>query len=1407
MAREKWERDRPRWSPRVSLRRSLATLAEQAQRPAGVSLRRRAGRFSVSFRRGALGLAFLCALLFATSAQAATSHVLSATFGSATSSPANPYPLAGPTDVVVDNSSSPSAHDLYVTDPGIDEQQTITFTATGGIYKLTFRGQTTGQLVPGGSPAALAAALEALSTIGTGNVSVTEPNGPAEPVVTFRGTLGSTDVEQLTLNGSALTGGTATIATTVPGVGGAAVEKFTPAGQFLLIFGKEVNKAAVASPLSTEAERNVCDAGEECQSGAPGTSPGAFEAPTYLAVDGSAGPSAGDVYVADPTTRLVQKFDSSGHIVSSWGEAGQKNGTDTGSAANFKNIWGLAVGATGNLYVLNNPEGEAPPGNFNTNSSVYEFEQNGVHFSTVPIFEPGSFSQMPGLALDSAGNLYTDAEHQVLKYGPNGHSEFIGRLTPPPVATTGYTIDPSDGELYQDTGQEIDHYAADCNPTVGFCTPHDSFGSALLSAAQGVAVDSSSHAVFVADTGSNEVAAFADVRPEVTTGPLLSGTQTSATVSANVDPAGHGEIITCEFEYGRKTTYGSAVPCDQATPYSGEVTATILGLPPGFHGHYRVVVSNAAGGTAEGADEPFTVAEPPSINGLEAVNVTSTSAELVARINPDDLATSFRFEYGTTTAYGQMQPSPDAAIETELGRDHTVTVQLTGLSPNLVYHYRFFAENEAGPTASEDQTFSFYPSGCPNATLRQQTGSDGLPDCRAYELVTPASSGNALIFPADATPNTGLATTPSRLAYGTWGGIIPGTGDPINTAGDMYVATRTDGGWVSRYIGLPADQAAQMGSPPWTARIGGEITQPSQVNRGTLANQSLSKVVNWNDGQYETKGFLGEGEGVGSSNAPYVWDSTSGSLIERWPTGLGEVSGGEEFKGQTAASADLTHFVFSSNVTFPSGAAPGEIYDDNTTTGTLAVVSVNAHEESVKAVPAKVSADGSHILMSSAPSLAEPTTLYMRVDDQRTYDIAPRKSISYVGMTSDGSRVLFTSPNQLTSEDKDTSTDLYMWSEKGEEEGKPLTLISKGETDIAGQPGNTDECSPALITEGGAEVPWTSKCDVATISFAEESRLQGGLGGNGYTDSSIAAANGDVYFFSPEQLLADKGIPGEENLYLYRDGALQFVASLTPGFVCTNNGSEGVCARGPIVRMDVSPDGSHMAFIAASRVTSYDNAGHTEMYSYAPSTGTLTCDSCLPSGRPPTSEVYASQNGLFMADDGRAFFSTEDALVPRDTNHGEDVYEFVGGRPQLISGGTGAGTGGQESGFIGSQTRPGLVAVSADGRDAYFATVEILVRQDENGEAIKIYDARTDGGFPSAASPPPCAAADECHGPGSSPPTTPATGTGAELGNGGNLVSDPHRKHHKKKAKRHHRKPTAKRHHRAADRHGRGGNK
>jgi hypothetical protein len=171
-----------------------------------------------------------------------------------------------------------------------------------------------------------------------------------------------------------------------------------------------------------------------------------------------------------------------------------------------------------------------------------------------------------------------------------------------------------------------------------------------------------------------------------------------------------------------------------------------------------------------------------------------------------------------------------------------------------------------------------------------------------------------------------------------------------------------------------------------------------------------------------------------------------------------------------------------------------------------------------------------------------------------------------------------------------------------------------------------------------------------------------------------------------------------------------------------------------------------------------------------------------------------------MADDGRTFFATKDSLVPRDKN-GEitDVYEYVGGRPQLISGALAGRDFTGEAKTLGLFARPettGLEAVSRDGQDVYFSTFATLVDEDHNGQFVKFYDARTNGGFPQPPVNAPCAAADECHGADSSPPTPPTVTSGTDLGTSGNLQAQKKPKH--KKSKRKSKKKKKKRAHKKA---------
>ena len=173
-----------------------------------------------------------------------------------------------------------------------------------------------------------------------------------------------------------------------------------------------------------------------------------------------------------------------------------------------------------------------------------------------------------------------------------------------------------------------------------------------------------------------------------------------------------------------------------------------------------------------------------------------------------------------------------------------------------------------------------------------------------------------------------------------------------------------------------------------------------------------------------------------------------------------------------------------------------------------------------------------------------------------------------------------------------------------------------------------------------------------------------------------------------------------------------------------------------------------------------------------------------------------------MSDDGRTFFSSKDQLDPRDKDGAiTDVYEYVDGRPQLITTGQANRdfTGGSEVfSLISTSAYVGLEAVSHTGVDVYFSTFETLVNRDHNGEYVKFYDARTGGGFPEEPQLLPCEAADECHGADSSAPPPPAINSAGSLGASGNIQAQPQKKAKGKKPKRKQHPSKKRRHHRSS---------
>ncbi len=125
---------------------------------------------------------------------------------------------SGPsTDLTMDVDATTTLNDILTWlntnegTPAVNEEQTIAITGspTGGSFTLSFGGETTAPIAFNATAAQVDAALEALSTIGAGNVACSGPDLPGGSIVVeFTGALAGQDVALLTIDDSALTGGT-----------------------------------------------------------------------------------------------------------------------------------------------------------------------------------------------------------------------------------------------------------------------------------------------------------------------------------------------------------------------------------------------------------------------------------------------------------------------------------------------------------------------------------------------------------------------------------------------------------------------------------------------------------------------------------------------------------------------------------------------------------------------------------------------------------------------------------------------------------------------------------------------------------------------------------------------------------------------------------------------------------------------------------------------------------------------------------------------------------------------------------------------------------------------------------------------------------------------------------------------
>ncbi|HKG37811.1 MAG TPA: hypothetical protein VKB25_02380 [Conexibacter sp.] len=200
--------------------------------------------------------------------------------------------------------------------------------------------------------------------------------------------------------------------------------------------------------------------------------------------------------------------------------------------------------------------------------------------------------------------------------------------------------------------------------------------------------------------------------PTVSTVAATSIGQTAATLRADVNP--HGAATTYSFQYGTSTAYGAQTAGRSAGSgtRATRLTSRITGLTPGVRYHYRVIASNADG-TSTGSDRSFKAdlppAKPPVVLGTAPFAPSASGVTFTALLNPSAAATTYRFQYGTSNAYGleTFGKTIGASVTAQ-----SVSFQLNSLAPHTTYHFRVVASNRAGTTFGPDtlaQTGPFPP--------------------------------------------------------------------------------------------------------------------------------------------------------------------------------------------------------------------------------------------------------------------------------------------------------------------------------------------------------------------------------------------------------------------------------------------------------------------------------------------------------------------------------------------------------------------------------------------------------------------------------------------------------------------------------------------------------------------------
>jgi NHL repeat len=967
-----------------------------------------------------------------------------------------------------------------------------------------------------------------------------------------------------------------------------------------------------------------------------GTPSGPMILPVAATVD-----SAGNIYVTDLRGQVVDKFDSTGAFVP--GASGPSSpfltfsGDPMGVA--IDNSSSPSDPGAGDLYVS---EATGPSPSFGSPHLVYAFDSSGALLSILSGADTPSkgFSYPFGIAVDSSGRLYVSdrSEHHAVDAFDTVVVPDLSLGQPSNVQQTSATLNGTvNPDGIQVTSCKFEYGTTASYGNVAACaqTPAQiGEGSSPVPVSAdipGLAPDATYYFRLVAgnangvNPGSGEIPS-SDEKAFTTHGPpAVDGEstgiigKTTATLLAQVNP--HGVGTTYHFEYGTTASYGTTVPIPDAGAGSGtedvSLSAEATGLEAGVIYHFRVVATNSAGLPVDGPDETFRTVPALRIDSVFASEIGTGDATLTAAINPLGTDTTYHFEYGTDTSYGTSVPVPDESVGSGNG-DRVVTAHVTGLQAGITYHFRVVAQNSLGSLSSPDAPFETEAGICANAALR--TGfSVSLPDCRAYEMVSPPYKADYPVHPE----SLGVSPDGERAVFTSLGAFSGANSDVFEVA---YIGRRDPAhGWVT----------SPTSPPPVDGRI------PALDNDYSPdLTRALTVMVSAELGVTNMTALLS-----GDLLAPEV------SFAQVWPIPDGAATIPDHSITMSATSADLSHAIFTQSVGAHAGleevvgiGGPKPLVLPIGGTDASAALSPGAHpidsdgsliffdgssvrvnDSTTLVLPgefAGASADGSTVFVTGAGGV-----LYtVAIDREPGHEavgaataVTPGAGASVIRTSDDGSHVYFTSPgvfaglNAQNRGPEAGASNLYVYDtltretkfiaitevEKDQGEylaqttpnGRVLAFtthspLTSDDTDTAADVYRYDAQTGALarvsIGEGGADDNGNNSQFDATIAaplplYDGNAIAQWRLGTRAISD------DGSTIVFSTSEPLSSGAInQGRVDIYAWREGRVSMIST----------GHSQTSDRSPVV----SASGRDIFFVTNQNVLQQDSDGVFDVY-------------------------------------------------------------------------------------------------------------------------------------------------------------------------------------------------------------------